>query len=237
MAKKEQLTVIGIGDIVPVIDLVTDVSGLNRTDAPASAAMLGAVRKDVYDIHSEAVIWANPNTIETGASTEVTIGWAAKFKGTVVTAVSTKITNKAGTVVSTAANNQAKQTLTAGETFKIETVVVDGITKSATVDVVAVYPMYFGGAAAATLDGAGVTALVKQAIKRSPNGDYSVAVKNGDYMWLCVPSTMTINKVKSGGFDVPMEAAKTVAVTGKGDYKCYRSASTLPAQTVNISIS
>lgn len=34
---------------------------------------------------------------------------------------------------------------------------------------------------------------------------------------------MSINKVTSSGFDVPMEAPSTVTVPGKDIYKCYRS--------------
>lgn len=228
--------VVGMGDILPEIDLVTDVGGLDRQDAPAAAALLGQLRKDVYELHSGAEITAQPSTIEAGASTKVTLAWKALYKGAETEPVSTKVTNKAGETVSADANETKDVTLTADETYTVETVIVDGITKTASVKVVAVNAMYFGGSAAEALDGAGVTALAKQGIKRAAAGDYGVTVKNGDYLWLCVPDAMTISKVKSGGFDVPMEAAKAVSVTGKGGYKCYRSSSKLTAQTVNITI-
>lgn len=67
--------------------------------------------------------------------------------------------------------------------------------------------------------------MTKQPIKSSPAGNATVEVGANEYLWLCVPSTMSVNSVKSGGFDVPMAAPVTVAVDGKGDYKCYRSAS------------
>ena len=85
--------------------------------------------------------------------------------------------------------------------------------------------MYFGASAKNALESADILAMTKQPIKSSPAGNATVEVGANEYLWLCVPSTMSINSVKSGGFDVPMAAPVTVAVDGKGDYKCYRSAS------------
>ena len=97
--------------------------------------------------------------------------------------------------------------------------------------------MYFGGSASSSLDSAGVTGLAKQGLKTSPNGSYTVSVGQGEYLWLCVPSGMKVNKVVSAGFDVPMEADATVAVSGKGNYSCYRSSSKFNAGSVAITVS
>ena len=59
---------------------------------------------------------------------------------------------------------------------------------------------------------------------------------DGNYMWLCVPDTMTINRVTLNGFDVPMEAAQS-ASTSLGAYKCYRSSNALVAKSYTIVIS
>lgn len=42
------------------------------------------------------------------------------------------------------------------------------------------------------------------------------------YLWLCVPSSMSISKVTSSGFDVPF-LAPVEASTTLGSYKCYRT--------------
>ena len=113
------------------------------------------------------------------------------------------------------------------------TAVIKGITKTASVTVNAYYPMYFGASAKTALESTDILAMTKQPIKSSPAGNATVEVGANEYLWLCVPSTMSINSVKSGGFDVPMAAPVTVAVDGKGDYKCYRSASPFAEGTFN----
>lgn len=96
--------------------------------------------------------------------------------------------------------------------------------------------IYVGGSSAAEIDGAGVLALVAVTGKSSPRGSYSVALTEGQYIYLCVPSSMTVGGVTSGGFAVPMETPKTVPVDGVGDYRCYRSSEALTAGTVTITV-
>ena len=61
-------------------------------------------------------------------------------------------------------------------------------------------------------------------------------ISQGEYVWLCIPSNFNINGVTSSGFSVPMEAAISVLVEGKGNYKCYRTSSSLVAGTFNFVI-
>ena len=112
-----------------------------------------------------------------------------------------------------------------------------GVTKTATANVNAYYPMYFGHSAKAALTGEEVLGLTKQAIKSSPNGTYNMTgIAEGEYVWLCVPSNFSITKVTSSGFGVPMAAAATVTVEGKGSYKCYRTEGALKAGNFNFVI-
>lgn len=112
-----------------------------------------------------------------------------------------------------------------------------GVTKTATANVNAYYPMYFGHSAKAALTGEDVLGLTKQAIKSSPNGTYNMTgIAEGEYVWLCVPSNFSITKVTSSGFGVPMAAAATVTVEGKGSYKCYRTEGALKAGNFNFVI-
>ena len=70
-----------------------------------------------------------------------------------------------------------------------------------------------------------IAALAGSKETKNPAGQYT-ATNNvtGNYMWFCVASQQSINKVTSGGFDVPLEAAVTV-----GKYKCYRSSNAVAA--------
>lgn len=199
---------------------------------------INEVKTDVYDLHSAATISVSPKVIERGVSTDVTVAWATTYKGEKVTPVSTDVSKggEAYSSINTTPNSSQKVSLSATTNFKNTSVIIEGVSKTATATVTAVYPMYFGGNAATSLASADVLALTKQTIKTSPNGDYEVPVTAGQYMWLCVPSGMTISKVTSSGFSVPMEPVATVTVTGKGTYNCYRSSSTYTAQTVKITI-
>lgn len=198
------------------------------------------VKKDVYDLHAGASITVSPTVFEKNQSTEVTVTWKSLFKGAQVTPVSTSVKNNtANTVVSTANNSQAKVTLTAGAQFGITTVIVDGVTKTNTATVQAVFPKYYGSSAKASITVDDIVApgqFVKQPVATGTAGSASVNVKEGEYMWLCVPDGMKINTVKSSGFDVPMEKPIVVATKQSGNYNCYRSSSTYKAGTVNIVI-
>lgn len=99
-------------------------------------------------------------------------------------------------------------------------------------------PMYFGFSQSSSVSG-GLTidSLNKQSIKTSPNGTYTLNNStSGHYLWLCVPNSMTINKVTSSGFDVPMLASESGS-TSVDTYKCYRSAAAIDAGDITITIS
>ena len=82
-------------------------------------------------------------------------------------------------------------------------------------------PVYYGFSKATTGNELTITSLTKGG--SSLNG--TKTLNNDDatkYLWLCVPNTMSINKVTSGGFDVPF-LAPVEASTPLGTYKCYRT--------------
>ena len=88
------------------------------------------------------------------------------------------------------------------------------------------YPtMKYGFHVSGTMSAGFIAALAGSKETKSPAGQYT-ATNNvtGNYMWFCVASEQSINKVTSGGFDVPLEAAVTV-----GKYKCYRSSNAVAA--------
>lgn len=96
-------------------------------------------------------------------------------------------------------------------------------------------PVYYGFSKATTGNELTITSLTKGG--SSLNG--TKTLNNDDatkYLWLCVPNTMSINKVTSGGFDVPF-LAPVEASTPLGTYKCYRTKDLPGTDTMTIVIS
>lgn len=198
----------------------------------ASQADVDEINQILFTQYTALTMSRTPASFEKGVETAVTLNWSTKFNNQEVTPDSIEV-KKGSTVLTT-----DKTLKTIGDNVSDTqaysmTAVIKGITKTASVTVNAYYPMYFGASAKDALASADVLALTKQPIKSSPAGNVTVEVGANEYLWLCVPSTMTINSVKSGGFDVPMAAPVTVAVDGKGDYKCYRSAGPFAEGTFN----
>lgn len=198
----------------------------------ASQADVDEINQILFTQYTALTMSRTPASFEKGIETAVTLNWSTKFNNQEITPDSIEV-KKGSTVLTT-----DKTLKTIGDNVSDTqaysmTAVIKGITKTASVTVNAYYPMYFGASAKDALVSADVLALTKQPIKSSPAGNVTVEVGANEYLWLCVPSTMTINSVKSGGFDVPMAAPVTVAVDGKGDYKCYRSAGPFAEGTFN----
>ena len=182
----------------------------------------------------------SPTIIEKGVDADITIRGNNLFNSKPL--VPETLSVKRGTTVINStpiASLNIKDTLNTEDDRTTYTLSITskGVTKTATANVNAYYPMYFGHSAKAALTGEDVLGLTKQAIKSSPNGTYNMTgIAEGDYVWLCVPSNFSITKVTSSGFGVPMAAAATVTVEGKGSYKCYRTEGALKAGNFNFVI-
>lgn len=182
----------------------------------------------------------SPTIIEKGVDADITIRGNNIFN--IKPLVPETLSVKRGTTVINStpiASLNIKDTLNTEDDRTTYTLKITskGVTKTATANVNAYYPMYFGHSAKAALTGEDVLGLTKQAIKSSPNGTYNMTgIAEGEYVWLCVPSNFSITKVTSSGFGVPMAAAATVTVEGKGSYKCYRTEGALKAGNFNFVI-
>lgn len=97
------------------------------------------------------------------------------------------------------------------------------------------YLCYFGGNPAATM-----TAEILNTLSRvSATGvsfNPKVTTKDNDYIWLVVPSYLSISRVTSAGFDVTLAAPQTIT-NNLGSFKAYRTANPLTAATWNLVIS
>ena len=97
------------------------------------------------------------------------------------------------------------------------------------------YLCYFGGNPASTM----TAEILNNLSKVSATGvsfNPSITTKDNDYIWLVVPSYLSISRVTSAGFDVPL--SDTQAITNSlGSFKAYRTINSLTANTWSLVIS
>lgn len=158
---------------------------------------------------------------EVGTSEEITYTFSAKHKGNAVTAQYFVD----GNVVS----NPYKRTLSAttkvtvkGE-YSYKFMGVDVKVSDTEEKTIYFYKaFYMGFSDVSSADNFDYTTLVKQQIKSSPAGNYSVVQNtSGHYFWICIPDTMSLNTAikQQNGFDfATVELLKTA-----NGYKYYRS--------------
>ena len=97
------------------------------------------------------------------------------------------------------------------------------------------YLCYFGGNPAATM----TAEILNTLSKVSATGvsfNPSITTKDNDYIWLVVPSYLSITRVTSAGFDVTLATPQTIT-NNLGSFKAYRTANPLTEATWNLVIS
>ena len=97
------------------------------------------------------------------------------------------------------------------------------------------YLCYFGGNSADTM----TAEILNTLSKVSATGvsfNPKVTTKDNDYIWLVVPSYLSISRVTSAGFDVPLSAPQDIT-NSLGNFKAYRTINPLTANTWNLVIS
>ena len=97
------------------------------------------------------------------------------------------------------------------------------------------YLCYFGGNPAATMTAEILNTLSKVS-STGVSFNPKVTTKDNDYIWLVVPSYLSISRVTSAGFDVTLAAPQTIT-NNLGSFKAYRTANPLTAATWNLVIS
>ena len=96
------------------------------------------------------------------------------------------------------------------------------------------YLCYYGGSSAATMT-AEILNTLNKVSATGVSFNPSVTTKDNDYIWLIVPSYLSITRVTSAGFDVTLAAPQTI--NSLGTFKAYRTANPLTAATWNLVIS
>lgn len=97
------------------------------------------------------------------------------------------------------------------------------------------YLCYFGGNPAATMT-AEILNTLNKVSATGVSFNPKVTTKDNDYIWLVVPSYLSISRVTSAGFDVPLSAPQAIT-NSLGTFKAYRTANPLTAATWNLVIS
>lgn len=97
------------------------------------------------------------------------------------------------------------------------------------------YLCYFGGNPAATMT-AEILNTLNKVSATGVSFNPKVTTKDNDYIWLVVPSYLSITRVTSAGFDVTLAAPQTIT-NNLGSFKAYRTANPLTAAAWNLVIS
>ena len=97
------------------------------------------------------------------------------------------------------------------------------------------YLCYSGGNPAATMT-AEILNTLNKVSATGVSFNPKVNTKDNDYIWLVVPSYLSITRVTSAGFDVTLAAPQTIT-NNLGSFKAYRTANPLTAATWNLVIS
>lgn len=97
------------------------------------------------------------------------------------------------------------------------------------------YLCYFGGNPAATMT-AEILNTLNKVSATGVSFNPSITTKDNDYIWLVVPSYLSITRVTSAGFDVTLAAPQTIT-NSLGTFKTYRTANPLTPATWNLVVS
>lgn len=96
------------------------------------------------------------------------------------------------------------------------------------------YLCYFGGNPAATMT-AEILNTLNKVSATGVSFNPKVTTKDNDYIWLVVPSYLSITRVTSAGFDVTLSAPQTIT-NNLGSFKAYRTANPLIVATWDLVI-
>lgn len=97
------------------------------------------------------------------------------------------------------------------------------------------YLCYYGGNAESTMTAEILNTLTRISSTGVPFNP-KITTKDNDYIWLVVPSYLSISRVTSAGFDVTLAAPQTTT-NSLGTFKAYRTTNPLTAATWNLVIS
>ena len=97
------------------------------------------------------------------------------------------------------------------------------------------YLCYYGGNSTATMT-AEILNMLNKVSATGVSFNSRITTNDNDYIWLVVPSYLSINRVTSAGFDVTLASPQTIT-NNLGSFKAYRTANPLTPAIWNLVIS
>lgn len=220
-----------------LIDDGADVNKVFRYDSPGwtylytlPIADLTPIWTVLYTQHSIAGLEVAPSLIEKGVPNAIHLSWTVRFNDKDMEPdkiVSLEL--KDGDELITgdkAVRDYTQSGVTDSKTYTLNVMMPFGVPKAAVAKVVAYYPFYIGssGKTEDEIKGPDITGFAKQPLRSAPSGTYTVDIANdGEYIYICVPSGMTVKSATMGGQPFTFASPVTVAVEEKGNYLVYRS--------------
>lgn len=221
----------GEGDIeIPsgsqiIVDSELDDTSENPVQNKTITSALAELQDYCFPTSLEATV--SPSSMEwTGDSVEVSVGYKVLRNSKAVTADTVTINFNGETKTLENTNGGSEKFIVTSLGYKSGSVsakkgstVIKNSPRSISVNLY--LPVYYGFSKATGKDDIVITELIKGGSSisgaRTLNNDDATK-----YLWLCVPYSMSVNKVTSSGFDVPF-LAPVEANTTLGSYKCYRT--------------
>lgn len=196
---------------------------------------INEVKNMAINFHIVTNVSVSPNIIYKGEINNVNINYSAKLSDKILTCSAT-LDSENGDLVSN------PYSVTDTRTFKLFIHINDVnnnintiVPKSITVN--AYYPKYYGCSDKETITETDILSFTKQpADSKATANNITTNIPSNSYLWLCVPNSMTINKVTSSGFEVPMANPISIEVTNKGTYKCYKTANKIQQGSITYNI-
>ena len=194
---------------------------------------LNKLNDTVYPIVLGFTINSNVNTMKTDVVYSVKSDNEYLVPDTL--SITKKVNDTAETILTNYPTSNSSLTTPiqgARETFKF-TVEKKGRTGKSTSQTC--YLCYFGGNPAATMT-AEILNTLNKVSATGVSFNPSITTKDNDYIWLVVPSYLSINRVTSAGFEVPLSTPQTIS-NSLGSFKAYRTINPLTSNTWNLVIS
>lgn len=216
------------------VDAPTPEYAQEMGDAEDMAMSQAAVTRELNSINGIlneqyskiASFTASPSVVEKGVGAQsIKLSWRTTFNDQAITPDSLSVKKStSGTPLTTDKTlTTVTDSASADTTYTLEAV-IKGVTKTATAYARFYYPQFAGASASESLASADVLALGNKVVAASVARTVTMEVAQGEYFWFAVPENFSITSIKMGGFDVSLNDVVTVAVDGRGNYKCYRSA-------------
>lgn len=195
------------------------------------------VIKAVYNQHSYVLLESDKNIIEKGISTPIELTIKSFFNDQEITPISI-ILKKNGQIISEDINiNTWSDSISETTTYTADSEFYNEVIKHSEVIINACLPQYIGSSNKEIITITDIETFIQQPLSENVIKEISIDIDNGEYLWICVPNSMEINKLFSGGIEVPINEKITINIDENNFYNCYRSSSTFVAGTFNGVIS